>query len=105
MNNILDNFLKKLGIEKYEDLTPEEKETYREYELSLSGRSITDPEYRAFLENELGLSIQRLTEVDLGRGEETFRKCEVRLIKKILAFIDGPKVEKALMEKQIKSRI
>lgn len=103
--SIIDDFLKKIGVDKYENLTPEEKETYREWELSLSGRSVTDADYRAFLENELGMSIQRLTEVDLGRGEETFRKCEVRLIKKIIAFLDGPKVEQALMEKQIKSRI
>lgn len=102
--NKLEKFLNKIGVKKYEDLNAEEKETYREWEASLQGRQITQDEYRNFLESELDQAIGRLTDVDLSKEAEIFRKVEVRFIKKVLSFLDMPLVEKQLLEKQIESR-
>ena len=105
MKDLLNKYLRKVGVKKYEDLNQEEKDTYREWESSLSGRSITDPEYREFLESELQEAIIRLTETDLSDEAEIFRKVEVRFIKKVLAFLDMPIAEKKILEQQIENRI
>lgn len=102
---MLDKFLKSIKVGSYEELTPEEKETYRNWEASLQGRSITEPDYRAFLESELNSAIVRLTEINLSKEDQIFRKMEVRFIKKIINFLDMPLLEKQLLEKQIESRL
>lgn len=102
---MLDQFLRKIGVKKYDDLNAEEKETYREWEASLAGRRVTEDDYRKFLESELSGAISRLTDVDLKREASAFRKAEVRIIQKILSFMDMPKVEKQMLENQLESRI
>ena len=105
MNDLLSKFIRKIGVSKYDDLNEEEKNTFREWETALSGRQITDKEYRDFLETERELAINRMTEVDLSKEADIFRKVEVRFIKKIIGFLDMPKIQKVLLEKQIESRI
>jgi hypothetical protein len=88
-------------VKSFEDLTPEEKDTYREWEVALSGRKLTDTDVQAFLNTELDTAVTRLTDVDLKVEDAVFRKVEVRLIKKIINFLNMPAVEKALVEKQL----
>jgi hypothetical protein len=102
---MLDKLLKKLGVQKYEELNEEEKQTFREWEESLSGRHITNEDYRKFLEMELEKAVINLTEINLSKEDEIFRKVEVKFIKKVLNFLDGPIIEKQLLEKQLESRL
>lgn len=102
---ILDKMLKKLGVRSATELNEEEKKTFREWEVSLQGRQITQEEYRKFLESELQVAITRLSEINLSKEDEIFRKVEVRMIKKILNFLDMPLIEKKLLEKQLESQI
>lgn len=97
----MEKFLKKFGVKKYEDLNAEEKETYREWEATLAGRQITQDEYRKFLEAELDQAINRLTDVDLSKESEIFRKVEVRMLRKIINFLDMPMIEKQLLEQNL----
>jgi len=103
MKDTLSRYLKKIGVLKFEDLNVEEKETYRNWEVALSGRNITEQDYKQFLEMELDQAVTRLTEIDLSREAETFRKVEVKFIKKVLTFLDMPQVEKKMLEGQIES--
>lgn len=103
--NILEKYLKKIGVKSYEELNQEEKETYKEWETSISGRRLTDEDVKEFLNLELQTAISRVTEVNLTKEDETFRKCEIKLIQKILKFLDSPRVEKELLEKQIVGRL
>ena len=98
---MLEKYLKKLGLSSYEELNAEEKETFKEWEVALSGRKLTDKDVEAWLQSELDLSVSRLTEVDLKKEDEIFRKVEIRMIKKIQNFLNSPKVEKAFTEKAI----
>lgn len=100
----MDKWLKKLGI-KYEDLNQEEKDTYKEWEQAISGRKLTDKDIQKWLEEELSLSVSRLTEIDLKKEDEIFRKVEVRFIKKIINFINSPLVERQYAEKAIEQLI
>jgi anaerobic ribonucleoside-triphosphate reductase len=88
-------------VKSFEDLTSEEKDTYREWEVALSGRKLTDDDVQAFLNTELDTAVTRLTDVDLKVEDAVFRKVEVRLIKKIINFLNMPAIEKALVEKQL----
>lgn len=98
---MLEKFLKKLGLTSYTELNEDEKKTYREWELSLQGRKLTDVDVENFLQDELNMAISRLTEVNLSKEDEIFRKVEVRFIKKVINFLNGPKVEKQFAEKAI----
>ena len=101
---MLDKWLKKLGV-KYEDLNEEEKNTYKEYEQSLSGKKLTDKEIQEWLKLELDLAVSRLTEVDLSKEAEIFRKMEARFIKKIINYINSPVVAKEYAQKAIEQLI
>jgi hypothetical protein len=101
--NALLTYLNKLGVKSYQDLNEEEKNTYKEFETALSGRKLTDEDVSNFLDQELQVAIGRLTEVDLPKETEIFRKMEVKMIKKIQNFLNSPKLEKELLEKTLLS--
>lgn len=98
---MLDKFLKKIGVNSFEELNQEEKNTFKEWEEALRGRKLTDADVESFLQFELGNAVTRLTETNLSKEDEIFRKVEVRFIKKILDFINSPKTEKQFAEKAI----
>lgn len=102
---MLEKFLKKLGVQSYLDLNEEEKATYIEWEKSLSGRKITDQEVKEFLEFELSQAVTRVTEINLSKEDEIFRKVEIKFIKKLQDFINSPLVEKQFAEKAIEQLI
>jgi len=102
---ILNKWLKKIGVSSFEELNSDEKETYKMYEEALSGRRLTDEEVKNFLDSELNVAIDRLTDIDLKKEDEIFRKVEVRFIKKIINLLDSPKVTKNMAEKQLESMI
>ena len=98
---ILNKYLKKIGVQSYDELNSEEKETFREWEIALSGRKLTDEDVQNFLNQELEIAIARLTEVDLPKETEIFRKMEVKMIRKIQNFLNAPQIEKKLLENQL----
>lgn len=101
----MDKWLKKLNIKSFEDLNAEEKETYKEYELALSGRKLTEKEIQTWLQLELDLAVSRLTDIDLRKEDEIFRKVEVRFLKKIINYLNSPVVAKEYAQKAIEQLI
>jgi DNA-binding TFAR19-related protein (PDSD5 family) len=102
---ILQKYLKKIGVKSFSELNSDEKETYKMYEEALSGRKLTDEDVQGFLQSELSVAINRLTDIDLKKEDEIFRKVEVRFIKKIISLLESPKVTKQMAEKQLESMI
>lgn len=94
-----------MGVKNYGELNQEEKLTYKEWEESLISRKLTDQDVAQFLNQELQSAIQRLTEVNLSKDDEIFRKVEVRMIQKIQKFLDSPRVEREMIEKQIGAQL
>lgn len=101
--NYLKKWLDKIGVKEFAELNSEEKETYRQYEIVLSGRKLTDEEVKNFLITELDQAISRITETNLSLEDIAFRKCEIKFLKKVLKFLDSPKIEKEMAERQISS--
>ena len=78
MINILEKYLNKLGVRSYAELNDEEKQTYKEWEESISGRKLTDEDVRGFLNTELSLAVRRLVDVNLSTEDQAFRKANSR---------------------------
>ena len=102
--SITDKWLKKLGV-RFEDLNQEEKDTYNEWEQAISGRKLSDKDITEWLEEELSQAVSRITDINLSKEDEIFRKVEVKFIKKVLNFINSPVVERQFAEKAIEQII
>lgn len=102
---MLNKWLKKIGVKSYDELNSDEKETYKMYEEALSGRKLTDEDVEKWLQSELEIAIGKLTDIDLKKEDEIFRKVEVRLLKKIINYLNSPKVVKDFAEKQLEQMI
>lgn len=99
---MLQKYLKKLGLSSFSELNEEEKKTFREWEEALSGRKLTDEEVETWLNAEYDIATSRITEEGLDEKVIIFRQVELKFIKKILNFINSPKVAKEFAEKSIK---
>jgi DNA-binding TFAR19-related protein (PDSD5 family) len=102
---MLNQYLKKLGIKSYDDLNADEKATYKEMEKAFEGKEITNKEVQEWLSYELDLAVSRLTDINLTKEDEIFRKVEVRFIKKLINLIESPKIAKQMAEKHLEQLI
>lgn len=91
-------FLRKIGVDKYDDLTEEEKKTYLEYERVLQGREITSEEVRQFFDTRIEHAIEKLTTEDLHKDVDLFYRVELKLLRKLVVFLDTPKREKEQLQ-------
>lgn len=98
---ILDKYLKKLGLKSYVELSPEEKETYRQWEASLSGRKLTDEEVSIFFKTELENTTVKLIEKNLNERQDIFLKMKLEFIRSVMNFLDSPARERIMVEKSI----
>ena len=98
---MLQKYLKKLGLTSFSDLNEEEKKTFREGEEALSGRKLTDKEVEEWLNAEYDIATSRICEEGLDSNVITFRQVEIKFIKKILNFINSPKVAQQVAVKSI----
>jgi hypothetical protein len=103
--SLLSKYLEKIGVKNYNDLSEEEKKTYREWEEALSGRSLTEHEVNTFLHSELEEGIAKLTKTLTGDREDIFLKMKVEFIRSLLTFLDTPKREKETVERVITNQL
>lgn len=102
---ILENLLKKLGVTSYEELSPEERETYRTWSTALAGRKLTDEDVEQFFNVQIEDCLMKLTTVKLNDREDIFLKAKLDLIRQIKNFLDSPKREQEVITRQIKSKL
>lgn len=103
--DILSKYLKKLGVKSYLDLNAEEKETYKNWEESLSGRKLTDEDVATFLNTEENETIKKLIEQKLSERDDIFLKMKLDMIRKIKNFLRVPEAEKRMLEQNINNLI
>ena len=99
--NLLQKYLKKCYVNDFSELSPEEKETYREWQEVLSGRQITDKDIQEFFDTELEEIQTKLVNPNLSQREDIFLKMMLEMIRKIKAFLNAPKMEKEMLEQNI----
>ena len=103
--NYLDSLLKKLGVTSVDQLNSDEKITFDEWEEQLRGRKITDEDVQKFLATELDTAVNRLLDTNLSVEDMSFRKAEIKIIRKIQDFLAMPEAEKRLLERQLEAQI
>lgn len=99
--NILKKYLNKLGVKEFSDLSPEEKETYRQWEESLNGRKITDDDVQTFFETQEEEVISKLIASDYKSRDDMFLKAKLDIIRRVKSFLKYPEVEKKILENNI----
>ena len=92
-SDLLSRFLHKVGVKNYEDLNEIEKETYRQYEVALSGRKLTDDDVKQFLDSRKELIEDKLEERENSQQLDTFLKVELKFIRAVKQFLDSPRLE------------
>jgi hypothetical protein len=102
---ILDKFLKKIGVSSVEELTPEERETYRSWSQALVGRKLTDTDVEQFFTNQIEDCVMKLTTQMLNEREDIFLKAKLDLIRQIKNFLDSPKMEQEVITRQIEAQL
>ena len=95
---MLEGYLRKLGVGSYNELTEEEKTTYREYEEILNGRQITDKDVRAFFDMQIEATTKALLSTKLDTREDTFLKMKLEFLRNITSFLDAPLREKEQLQ-------
>jgi hypothetical protein len=101
MIDLLQKYLKKLGVEEFSRLSEEEKETYRKWEETLQGRKITDEEVEAFFDTEIEETTKKLINEQYSSREDIFMKMKLEFLGKMKSFLNGPRVEKKMLEQNI----
>lgn len=102
---LLQKYLKKLGLKSYDDLNPAEKETYRTWEETLSGRRITDDDVKKFFQTEEDLTISKLITRKVSDSDDTFLKMKLEFLRKIQIFLAAPEMEKKAVEATINNQL
>lgn len=102
---LIDTLLSKLGVTSVDQLTPEERETYRTWSDALRGRKLTDDDVSRFLEAQIEDCMVKLTTVKLNDREDIFLKAKLDLVRQIKNFLDSPKIEQEVITRQIESQL
>lgn len=103
--NPLNALLTKLGVSSYDELTQEERETYRTWSQSLAGRKLTDEDVAMFFDTQIEDCLMKLTTMKLKERDDTFLKAKLDLIRQIKNFLDSPKREQEVVTRQIKNQL
>jgi hypothetical protein len=102
---MLEKLLSKLGVSSVDELTPEERETYRTWADALKGRKLTDEDVSRFFMAQIEDCTVKLTTVKLNDREDIFLKAKLDLIRQIKNFLDSPKIEQEVITRQINSQL
>lgn len=102
---ILDKLLFKIGAKSYDDLTPEEKETYKHWEEALQGRKLTDKDVAVFFEAQLNDVMNKLPNDQNSDKLDTFLKMKLSFIRSVMEFLDSPRVEAMQIQKELEAKL
>ena len=102
---MLDKLLNKLGVTSVDQLTAEERETYRAWSDALSGRKLTDDDVATFFSMQTEDCLVKLTTLKLRDREDTFLKAKLDLLRQIQNFLASPKREQEVITRQINAQI
>jgi len=103
--SVLTKYLNKLGVKDFSELSSEEKETYRTWEETLSGRKITDEDVDNFFDMELNEVLIKLRDPKVTGREDVFLKMKMEFIMKVKEFLKSPEIEKRMLEKNIENMV
>jgi uncharacterized protein (UPF0335 family) len=102
--SVLHNLLEKLGL-KYEDLTAEEKKSYDEYTQILSQPEITIDDLKGFIPSQIERLESEQNDYRNTKEKDLFLKAQIRNLKMIHSFIQGPEARKKWLEETLNKQL
>lgn len=96
----LSQLLERLKL-NYEDLTDEEKKTYTEWSQTLSQPEITIDALKTFIVQQLSLLETQQNDYQNSKDKDLFLKAQIRNLKMIQSFINGPEARRKWLEDHI----
>lgn len=100
--SILPKWLAKRGIEKEEDLSPEEKVIFERYKLILSGDLVTIETLKAFCQNQLGII---LSACDGKTSLSPIQQAGIHIYTNLIKAIDAPESERESLERMLEQEL
>lgn len=96
----LSKLLEKRGIDKIEDLSPEEKATFDRYSVVLTGEAVTVATIKEFCQTQIRV-IEGLFARPNEENTDHFLKACLHVYLNILKAIEAPENERAQIEQQL----
>jgi hypothetical protein len=101
---MLDNLLEKLNI-NYEDLTDDEKRTYKEWDGALQRPEVTTDDLRRFLPTYIDGLEHDQNDYKNSKEKDLYLKAAIRNAKMVLAFITGPEKRREWVRRTLEQRM
>lgn len=93
--NVLSKLLTKRGIEKIEDLAPEEKEVFQRWQVILTGESVTVDSLKAFCRSQINIIEDKADGIT---PLTTLQQACIHVYKNLLKAIETPEAERESLE-------
>lgn len=100
--SILSKWLDKRGIQKEEDLTPEEKVVFDRYKRVLTGEVVTIATLKAFCQNQLDIV---LTACDGKNILTPIQQASIHIYRNLLKAIEAPEAERESLERMLEAEL
>lgn len=97
---LISKLLEKRGIDKAEDLSPEEQATLQGWQSVLSGNLLTVDLIKTFCQNQVKVIETRFASSG-NTGEDTYLKACLHVYLNLLKVIEGPEAERESLEKYL----
>lgn len=104
MPSVLSNLLEKLGL-NYVDLTEEERKTYDEYAQVLSQPDVTIDDLKKFIPTQVERLESEQNDYRNTKEKDLFLKAQIRNLKMIHSFIQGPEARKKWLEDTLNKQL
>lgn len=95
---VLNKLLDKRGIEKLEDLQPEEKATFEKWKLVLSGETVTVDTIKEFCQSQIRIIEDKCDGIT---PLTTLQQACIHVYRSLLRAIEAPEAERESLEKYL----
>ncbi len=99
--SLLSDLLKKSGVEKVEDLSPEELSTYNRYKTVLSGEKLTVETIKTFCEAQVRILEDKFADSEGTWDSNIYLKACLHVYLNVLKAIEAPEAERVAIEQHL----
>lgn len=99
--SLLSRLLDKRGIEKVEDLSPEEVVVYERYRTILTGETVTIESLKEFCRKQISLLEEKYASEEGTRDRNVYHKACLHVYLNLLKAIEAPEAERESLEKYL----
>lgn len=102
---MLKDFLEKLGVKDFSELTNEEQETYQRWQDTLDKPNLTIEDIIAWLKSEDQLTQAALIDYTNDGRKQLFLQATSRLVRMLTAILTKPEQEREMLKQQIEQML